>query len=515
MKNKSLFLLPLLLSTSLLYGQQAGTLDTSFGTDGKKSILLYEGTDYFGVYECIYSLGLQSDGKIIGVGGAGEDSYNMQRLITRFTIDGELDTSFGVGGALLLGNEMAGNVFLSAAVQPDDKIVAVGRYNSDFTVSRFHPDGSLDTDFGPGGIVSAEYTENSDDDAFAVALQEDGKIVVGGNTYNTWETPWSANFFIMRYNSDGTPDMSFGSGGKVITDFHGQEDHIRALAIQADGKILAAGDATSGNERNFAIARYNTDGSLDEGFGDAGKVETNIEYENGNTTFSVIRSLIVLEDGKILAAGSTNQAGYVLGMARFNSDGTLDSTFGNDGKVKTQSGPGTKIAVQADGKIVAGGGYGDYIVARYHSDGSVDSGFGDQGETVTDFEGYTDRPQALLLQPDGKILLAGGSEDDNLYYGATMLGIARYHGGVSVGMEEVSHAGNLIGIYPNPVRDFLYFDTGDSHIQEINLYSITGQALESLEAQSHINMSEFPAGVYFVRITTTDGRVAVEKVVVE
>lgn len=514
MKNNYIFLITFLLSCPLLltnlYAQQAGTLDTSFGTDGKVTTDIDDGSDGRNSWDIISAIDLQSDGKIIVAGTVGFASRNQQRVVARYYSNGTLDTNFGSGGSVL----QSGNLFLGVVVQPDDKIVAVGEYKNDFTINRYNSDGSLDINFGSEGIVNTEYDEHSDDGARAVALQSDGKIVVGGITYYNNQSPYSLNFFMVRYNSNGSLDGSFGTNGKVVTDFFGRADGINDLAIQPDGKIVAAGFAKplQGNEdRNFGIVRYNTDGSLDASFGEEGKVNTDF---NGIT--EQINSLILLDDGKILVGGSTTASGYRLGLARYNSDGSLDSSFGVDGKILTENSPATKIALQDDGKIVAAGYKNDFGVARFNSDGSVDVGFGNQGETITDFADDYDHIRTLILQPDGQIIVAGSSQYENELGGSRDIeafAMARYHGGASLGVEETNKLESLFKIYPNPVQEVLHLETQTSKIKTINLFSITGQALKSWDAQSNINMAPFAPGIYFVKITTDDNRTLVKQVI--
>src|SRR5262249_31918578 len=210
---------------------------------------------------------------------------------------------------------------------------------------------------------------------------------------------------------------SFGSGGIVTTDFFGRLDRAFAVAVQADGKILAAGIAAKpGEQRNFALARYNSDGSLDPGFGSNGRVTTDFYGLLDNAY-----ALAIQPDGKIVAAGSATIPGSntnEFALARYDADGTLDSTFGNGGKVATAvlalNDPALALALQSDGKIVAGGfaliaglNY-DFALVRYSGvDGTPDPGFGTGGVVLTDFAGGDDEIKALAIQSDGKIIAGG------------------------------------------------------------------------------------------------------------
>ena len=256
--------------------------------------------------------------------------------------------------------------------------------------------GDLDPSFGAGGIVTTDL--GGSDGANAVAVQGDGKIVVAGFG--------PGGFSLVRYMTGGSLDPSFGTGGVVTTFFRGN-DGVQALVIQPDGKIVAAGSA--GGFGDFALARYNPDGTLDASFGAGGKVTTG--FPGRSSAFGVA----LQGDGKIVAAGQ-GQGGF-FDLARYNLDGTLDPSFGAGGLVQTSFGSGgsaTSVAIQADGKIVAAGGSStgfpssDFGLARYNPDGTLDPSFGVGGKVVTDF-GLTDSAIDLAIQPGGKLIAAGYS----------------------------------------------------------------------------------------------------------
>lgn len=513
----TLFLLSFPILLTNLYAQQAGSLDTSFGADGKVATNISNGLDISNGVDIISSMALQADGKIIVAGASGAGTYTYKRIVARYNSDGSLDTSFGSGGRVF-DNKSGGDAYLAVAVQSDGKIVAVGR--REFSARRYNSDGSSDPTFGNEGRVKTEFTEYgySNDEAFAVALQADGKIVIGGMIYRPGYSN-TGNFALARYHANGGLDTSFNTSGKVVTDFDGLADGIQDLAIQPDGKILAAGFAERyGEQRNFAIARYNIDGSLDTSFGEDGKVSTNI---TGN--HDTVRSLILLDNGKILVGGSTNPAGGRLGLARYNSDGSLDTSFGDGGKIGTINSPGTAIALQDDGKIVSAGLTSkseqgkDFGIARFNPDGSVDLGFKDEGETNTDFAGGDDQIYALLLQPDGKILAAGSAEDAAHHHGATTFALARYHGGAGLGLENTKSLTSL-NIYPNPSNGRFSIQT-EAIISSVNITDILGQNVEKplfySEGQNYtIDLNNEQTGLYFLTLTTENG-ILTKKIIVQ
>ena len=251
---------------------------------------------------------------------------------------------------------------------------------------------------------------------------------------------------ILRYNADGTLDTTFGGDGRVTTDFTGAEDAAWGVAIQADGKIVAAGDAglRTGNSR-FAVARYNTDGTLDTSFGGDGKVMTQFTRHD-----DPVAGLALQADGKIVVSGGAawNTRNSNFALARYNTDGTLDTSFGGDGKVATdfvrRRDYANAVVVQADGKLVAGGyatysrtnGRDRFSLARYNADGTLDTTFSSDGKLTTDFTRRNDVVLDLELQPDGRILAVGLSSADG---SNSSFALARYTGD---GTLDVSFGGD-------------------------------------------------------------------------
>jgi len=227
----------------------------------------------------------------------------------------------------------------------------------------------------------------------------------------------------------GDLDPTFGAGGKVTTDFFRAKDAALSLALQPDGKLVVGGVATnSATENDFALARYNPDGSLDASFGTSGVVTTDffgtIQRELGASLTDLALKVLLQPDGKIVLSGWAFETatGFHFALARYNADGSLDATFGTDGKVVSNF-PGKfegalSAALQPDGKIVLVGTNGtpvglglasdiDFGVARYNGDGSLDMAFGVSGFVRTDFLGNIDEARSVVIQADGKIVVAG------------------------------------------------------------------------------------------------------------
>ena len=282
---------------------------------------------------------------------------------------------------------------------------------------RYNSNGSLDTSFGDGGIVTTIFPQGSY--AFDVALQSDGKIIAAGTVFVDFDPGEMSDtdFALARYNPDGTPDATFGSGGQVSTDFLGHEDDAFSVLIQPDGKIVAVGSANDpATFYDFAAARYLSNGTIDTTFGVAGKVHTDF----GDQNFDRARSAALQPDGKIVAAGfAISHGGGVqnFAVARYTSSGVLDTTFSRDGKTQIDFGnccqSATKVLLQSDGKIITVGGSNgessddDFLLARLNPRGSVDTTFGVGGQVRTSFGDLNGGANGAAFQADGKIVAVG------------------------------------------------------------------------------------------------------------
>jgi uncharacterized delta-60 repeat protein len=292
--------------------------------------------------------------------------------------------------------------------------------------------GALDPGFGGGDGKATRDITMRGDFAAAVAVQTDGKIVVAGSAaYDTTDPKWA----LTRYEADGTIDTTFGGGdGKVITNFTGGEDAVYGLAIQADNKIVAAGDAglRTGNSK-FALARYKADGTLDTSFGGGdGKVRTN--FTAGDDPVSSLVLQPTTEEIVVVGGAAQNRANPKVAVARYLADGSLDPSFGDDGKVTTDVSPakdyGNAVVLQNDGKIIVGGlaavsgSRASFALIRYESDGSRDSTFSGDGNLRTNFTARDDSVQGVVVRSDLDIVAGGisGSGGSNAKFA-----LAYYH----------------------------------------------------------------------------------------
>jgi len=337
-------------------------------------------------------------------------------LITKaYSQPGSLDNTFGTNGKVITPIGTSTDIARAIAVQSDGKIIAAGQSQNGtnpgtFALARYNINGTLDNTFDGDGKVTTAIASNGI--AFAVAIQSDGKIVVAGFASNGANN----DFALARYNTNGSLDNTFDGDGKLTTDFGSGNDQPNALAIQSDGKIVVAGLASNGTNDDFALARYNTNGTLDNTFDGDGKLTT--DFSSGiDRGFGVT----IQSDGKIVVAGfvriGTNNDDFAL--ARYNTDGTLDNTFDGDGKLTTAIGSTNDqayaIALQSDGKIVAAGAAQlgssfderNFALARYNVDGTLDNTFDGDGKVTLDFgRGESIGGMALF---GNRIYLAGGT----------------------------------------------------------------------------------------------------------
>lgn len=439
----------------------AGSLDKQFGKasdgtpDGIVSLSLGNGDD------SAKAMVVQADGKIIVAGTSTSTGGSSNIVIERFNSDGTLDSSFGADGnsdgtpdgVVNLDLGTSSDDAKAVAIQADGKIVVAGNStptggSSNVVLARLDKNGTLDATFGadgnadgtPDGVVQVSFGDG-DDAVDAIAIQLDGKIVVAGDT--TSNTGGSQNMVVARVNANGSLDASFGAGtadgtpdGVVSISLGDGNDEAKAVAIQADGKIVIAGNTVGSNDSsNIAVARLNSDGSLDVTFG-AGNADGTqdgvvaISLSNGDDK---AKAVALQADGKILVGGVTVAADKSsnVAVARLNSDGTADASFGAgtadgtpDGSVSVSFGAGDDklkgLVVQADGKILIAGsntaadGSSNAVVARLNSNGALDSSFGEDSSDGTpngvvsiSLGSGDDSAEALALQADGKILIAG------------------------------------------------------------------------------------------------------------
>ena len=427
--------------------------------------------------------------------------------------DGLLDLSFDTDGIVTTAIGTSDDFGRAVAVQEDGKIIVAGySFNGSqdvFAVARYNTNGSLDLSFDADGYATTGFDTFSNDRAFAVAIQPDGKIVIAG--YNTDEDS-DRDFAVVRYNTDGSLDNSFGTGGIVSTPLADGGDEVRSVVVQEDGKIVLAGFSFDFTTRVFAIVRYTSNGILD-----------NTKYNRNSFNFSAIvtTSILALDDaaynmakqsdGKFILVGYTVNDTYDFAIVRYNTDGSLDNTFDSDGIVITHIGiiedlP-YAVTIQSDEKIVVGGhsktDNDNFALVRYNPDGSLDNTFGTDGIVTTDIgTGESeDIIFGLALQPDGKIIATGYSYNGSDYVFAT----ARYHGVNTSIINFADQNNSAICTYPNPFSIQTILETEKLLINAtLIIYNYFGSEVKQLSHLSGhqiiLDRDDLPVGMYFIQL---------------
>ena len=422
----------------------AGELDPTFDTDG----LVQTPID---VSSVATGLALQPDGKLVAVGLTTLNNNDF--AVVRYNSDGSLDNTFGTGGIVstdFFGNNRSDSAS-SVLLLSNGKILVGGsaggnNNDTDFALARYNPDGTLDTSFGTGGLMTLDFLGvGAIDGALSIALQSDGKIVAAGFT-NMDVGVADDLFAIARFNADGSLDTGFGTNGRFTTDFGGgvaSSSTARKVLVKPNGFILVGGDSDASGTSDLALLQLDEAGDPDANFGTNGEVLNDL---GGGLELG--RSIALLPNGQILQVGSST---FILvpsaeaALVRYNENGSTDMTFGTNGVVLEDfstvggtGGEGKALLLLADGKIVLGGeaflnitvnpSLTTFALARYLSDGSPDPDFGTKGRVLTDFSngaGSLDLLNDLILQPDGKIVAAGASDAG---FNALQYALARYLG---------------------------------------------------------------------------------------
>lgn len=502
-----------LLLQSSFSNAQPGTLDNTFGTGGQVTTVLGTTDDEAN------SSAIQSDGKIV-LAGLCLNGSDYDFGVTRYSSNGTLDATFGTGGKVITAVGSSDDYGNSVVLQSDGKIVVAGSSKNgtiwNFALVRYASNGSLDAAFGTGGKVTT-VLGGIDDEGNSVAIQSDGKIVVAGSSKNGTDN----DFALVRYNSNGTLDGTFGTGGKVTTAIGISDDVGYSVKIQSDGKIVLVGSSKNNvNSTLFALARYSSNGTLDATFGTGGKVTTAIGSNN-----DVAYSVALQSDGKIVVSGYCSLSNTVFAVARYNTNGTLDATFGTGGKVTTAIGTTADInyttALQSNGKIVSAGFSTSgpnliFAVVRYTSNGTLDATFGTGGKVTTVIgNGGGDVAKSVMVQTDGKIVVAGTSRNGTNFEFA----VVRYNGDPT-GINSFDRPNSGIRIYPNPSNGIFNVQClmNNSNISSIDIFNMLGEVVfhSSINnSLSTIDISSQPSGLYFYQIMEENKNISSGKIIVQ
>jgi uncharacterized delta-60 repeat protein len=513
-----------LCSLSPLLFCQSGTFDPDFAGDGKALYNLSTGT------EATTKIIQLPNGKIL-VGGYRTVGSDEDFSVMRLNPDGSLDNTFGGAGYFSADFNLNIDILQSIAVQPDGKIVCVGyTYNgptSDILIMRFLADGGLDNSFGSGGLLTFDGAGGTDE-GYDVAVQPDGKIVVVGYvdmgvSNNSYES------IIYRLNSDGSPDNTFSFDGKVIPTVSTDVDVFTRVLLQPDGKIVCVGFAVI-SSIDGALVRFNSDGTLDNSFGTAGKVTT--DYTGGAT--ERLYGTCLQPDGKIIVCGTayvSTDDDFI--VARYNSNGSLDNTFNGSGFRSIDFGltddSGWATTLQSDGKIILVGSQEgttetSAVCYRMNADGTPDISFS-SGSTfiITDVQpDYSDNSFTCTMQSDGKILIGGNSTSITTTDYQTIA--LRILSGLTIGVAEFTKTETTPLLYPNPLQNTEHLKYTLGSDEKISIVLLDGQGKlvttfvenENQPKGDHeveLNLpTNLPNGTYFIQIASEKGKVSIKTI---
>jgi uncharacterized delta-60 repeat protein len=395
-----------------------GSLDTTFDNNGK---VLTNFTS--SASEEALAMAVDASGKVV-VAGFAFVGDGRQFALARYNADGSLDTTFDGDGKVLTDfTSSTSEEARAIALQTDGKIVVAGFANvggtgRQFAVARYQKDGSLDTSFSGDGKDLTDFTSSTDEEANAIAIDASGRIIVAGFA----TVGGSQQFALARLNHDGSLDTSFDSDGKVLTNFSpSTSEEARAIALQTDGKIVAAGSAFVGTGHQFALARYTTSGGLDTSFNGSGM----LLFDNPFSPGEEATAIRLQTDGKIVVAGSarTLTTGHIFQVVRLNVNGSLDASFNGSGLAfngfpSSTNAEARAVAIQ-NGKITIAGfariaDGNQFALMRYNANGSLDTTFDGDGKVLTDFVSTpNEQANAITITASGKIVVAG----DAVFYG--------------------------------------------------------------------------------------------------
>jgi len=515
MKNLSVILVVLLIICYSSLKAQSGNPDSTFATNGKLYINISpisNSTDFAN------TVALQTDGKVL-IAGSTWTGSTKNFALARCNSDGTLDNTFNQSGIVTTEVGIS-SVIHSIAIQPNNKIIAVGcsesNQNDGFLLVRYNCDGSLDSSFGINGIVRTQIS-GVEEGARTAKIQGDGKIIVGGYSGSNE----SQNFALARYESNGMIDTTFGENGIQITKFNDEPDGITSIALQSDGKIVAGGYSYLEGISNFALARYNSDGSLDNTFGSEGKIISLFNNQGSSAS-----SIAIQKTGKIVLGGSCGEhmnSNFIL--ARYNSDGSIDNSFNNIGYTITDIDSSDHlyaIALWSDDRIiVAGKSYditnNNFVLAQFDSDGTIDSSFANYGIKTTPIPSGLSTRGGICLQNDGKIITACSEFVDSLSNWDFV--IARFLTNLNLGVKDFILENCDPLIYPNPVTSefqFSYFLTKKAWLS-LRLFDMQGNLCQTFylnqfqEAGQHMDKlylnSCLPRATYLLELKNVKDKV--------
>lgn len=496
---RKIFTSMLALAATVMLNAQAGTLDPDFNGNGIVTGSYSDGND------STEALVIQEDGKII-VGGTAPLGNNRQMSMSRYNSDGTLDTSFGDNGVVLLSTSFVKSYIKDLAVQPDGKIIFGGyQWNNvtgDFILGRLNEDGSLDSSFGTDGIAVLD--SGIEEVGKSMALLDNGKIIISGDMAD--------HFGMARVNPDGSLDTSFGDNGFVRTTF-AFSSYAYGISIGDTGNIVLSGMVESfdyGGTFKMGLASYLEDGSLNTEFGDGGMKIVTI---GDDLEFGVKN--VQLPDGKILLSGhyfvGNTDLRYHIGVVRLNPDGSLDTTYGDNGVARffwLDEGQNylNDMVLHNGDLYLAGHSLGNgneyFAIAKLDADGQLDESFGENGLIYSNAEfGTADSAKRIAVHKDNKIVITGNTYN---FIEPINFVIARYLGDEEEDLGVQDLTSSDVKLYPNPASEQITVQWSGTDAQaQIEIFNLAGQKVLNTEVKNkgNVNVSSLTTGTYILKLT--------------
>ncbi|MBK8242021.1 MAG: hypothetical protein IPK88_01235 [Saprospiraceae bacterium] len=490
---------------------QSGTLDLSFGVDG------FVITNYGKRTDIANGMVIQPDGKILVVGGTSTNGSSPDFAMSRYNPNGTLDNSFGVGGIFLKSINSPNQITKAVNLQKDGKII-VGLENSN--LERYLSNGKIDSSFGIYGTVIPKFQKNIISSYLSTIItQSDEKIITVGSARDS-----QFNWIVLnRYNSNGSLDSSFGTNGILITNIRAYS-LAYSVDLQIDRKIIISGVDMVNNKSTILIMRFRTDGNLDSSFGINGILSTSI-----GTKRDADYTIKVQTDGYIVIAGNSENESEPLYIAllRINSNGSIDSTFGTNGIIKTLVSPKQNtllrsMTIQKDGKILVSGV--SFIspnfvlfLQRFNNSGTIDSSFGVNGTAALFNNSLVLNPTSLALQNDGKIVLSGNQTPPSSPSSYDIF-VLRLNNTIT-GLNEESKQLLELCAAPNPFHSTSSIDL--KHTLEngtlifYNMYGIKVKTIKNISGKTlTIQRDQLSSGIYHIQLFEKNMFIAEGKILI-
>lgn len=502
---KAILYIFLFLASPYLLAQD-GILDPSFGNNGIVK------TDYNNLYESFTGMTVQNDGKIIVVGHSEVGTTaSREAIVIRYNENGSLDTTFGING--IATTPPVYDQLNVVKVQSDGKIVAAGfTNNQDFLIIRYTSNGQLDPSFGTNGIVITDFYKDivgsSQDRINCIAIQNDGKILVGGIAKYFSNYPYG----IARYNTDGTLDNTFGLGGKTLLNHNfllatGYKE-IYDMVVTPSGKIYAVGetgDSSASSYNDQTIVRFNSDGSIDQTFGINGARSFN---RNVKSSFKAIK---IQNDGKMVLIGN---ASVSLNVTRLTETGVLDTTFSSDGRdtppIGASASFGASVLIQPDGKIIISGdmfgtlNYYQPVVVRYLPNGTRDITFGSDGIAKILVSNSFQDGGYSVFQPNGKLVVGGAFSNDSTT--KMDMYLFRLTTGTLLSTKDLPNSKFIS--YPNPAEHFITIRNSQNESFVYQIFDLSGKLIKTGKSKTNekIDIQNLKKGNYILQLESENGQ---------